>query len=170
DARETRRQVEGLARRAEARVRTRLDRLRRALDAILKQHGFRRVHDLFLHWQQKTDDLRDRLDAGVRAHLEAARERLLRARAAYGLREALPRRIAETRATLVRSRRALDDAIVGRVHDRRRHALALADRLRALSPRQVLERGYALVRGPGDRFVRSADALAAGDAVTMEFA
>ena len=170
DARETRHRVETLARRADARVRTRLDRLRSALEALLKQHGFRRVHDLFQNWQQRTDDLRDRLDEGVRALLAAARERLLRARSAWGLREALPRRIADTRTTLARSRGALDDAIVERVHDRRRRALALGDRMRALSPRLVLERGYALVRGPGDRFVSSAEQLAAGDTVTMEFA
>ena len=170
DARAVRREVAELARRADTRVRMRLDRLRRALAAILKQHGFRRVHDLFQYWYQRTDDLSERLDEAIQAMLDRARDRLRVALAAYGLREALPRRVAEARATLARSRRRLDDVIVGRIHDRRRRALALDDRLRALSPRLVLERGYALVRGPAGTFVRSADALAAGDAVTLEFA
>jgi len=72
--------------------------------------------------------------------------------------------------TLARSRKLLDDVIVAHVLDRRRQALALEDRLRALSPRLVLERGYALVRGPAGTFVRSADALSPGNAVTLEFA
>ena len=170
DAQETRHRIAALVGRVDALVRTRLERLRRSLTAILKQHGFRRVHDLFQHWQQRTDDLRSRLDLGVRKRLDVARERLERARAAYGLRESLPRRVGEARTALARSRAVLDDAIVGRVHDVRRHSLALADRLRALSPRLVLERGYALVRGPGGTFVRAAAALAPGDRVTLEFA
>ena len=48
--------------------------------------------------------------------------------------------------------------------------LALADRLRALSPRLVLERGYALVCTSEGTFVRSAEALATGAKVTLEFA
>ncbi len=170
DGRETLARIEALSQRIGSRVRNKLDRLRRELTAMLKQHGFRRVHDLFAHWQQRTDDLRDRLDAGLRGAFEGARERLLRARTAYGFREALPRRLADARLALARSRRSLDDAVVARVLDRRRHALALADQLRALSPRQVLERGYALVRAPDGKFVRSAEALEAGSSVTLEFA
>ena len=170
DARETRQQVKAYALRMQVRVRHRLERLQRDLTAILRQHGFRRVKDLFTHWRQRTDDLRGRLDQGVQGALEAARERWERACGAWGLREAVPRRLAELRAGWDRSRTALDDAIVARVLDRRRQALALGDQLRALSPRRVLERGYALVRGPGGRFVRSAASLATGAHVTLEFA
>jgi exodeoxyribonuclease VII large subunit len=170
DARETRHRIETFAQRMHTRVRHRLERLQRDLTAILRQHGFRRVKDLFVHWRQRTDDLRGRLEQGVQDTLAAARDRLDRGRTAWGLREAVPRRLAEARAGLDRSRTALDDAIVARVHDRRRHTLALADRLRALSPKLVLERGYALVRGPEGRFVRSAASLAAGTHVTLEFA
>src|SRR5262249_20383446 len=170
DARAVRRDVTDLARRVDTLVRTKLDRLRQSLAALLKQHGFRRVHDLFSYWYQRTDHLRERLDAGVRSALADARERLRAALARYGLREALPRRVADARVTLARSRKLLDDVIVAHVLDRRRQALALEDRLRALSPRLVLERGYALVRGPAGTFVRSADALSPGNAVTLEFA
>ncbi len=170
DARETKHRVESLAQRIGALVRTRLDKLKRELTSMIKQHGFRRVRDVFAHWRQRTDDLRGRLDAGVQGVLEAAATRLASARGAWGLREAVPRLLVVARAGLTRSRLALDDAIVVHVHDRRRHSLALADRLRALSPRLVLERGYALVRAADGRFVRSAAALATGDAVTLEFA
>lgn len=170
DRREVQHRLAALTQRMGTRVQTQLERLRNALASLLKQHGFRRVHDLFAHWQQRTDELRQRLDAGVRAMLEASRRRLSDTRNAYGLRESLPRRLAEARSALARSRSGLDDAVVARVHDRRRHALALADRLRALSPKSVLERGYALVRGPEGTFVRSAGALATGSKVTLEFA
>jgi exodeoxyribonuclease VII large subunit len=53
---------------------------------------------------------------------------------------------------------------------RRTRALALADRLRALSPRLVLERGYCLVRRPDGTFVRAAATLAVGESLTIEFA
>jgi exodeoxyribonuclease VII large subunit len=170
ERREVAQRLAALTQRIGTRVRTQLERLRRELLAITKQHGFRRVHDLFAHWQQRTDDLRERLDAGLHGAFAAARERLQRARGAYGLREALPRRLDEARLWLARARAALDDAVVARVLEHKRHTLALGDRLRALSPRQVLERGYALVRGPEGTFVRSAGALAPGSNVTLEFA
>jgi exodeoxyribonuclease VII large subunit len=54
--------------------------------------------------------------------------------------------------------------------ERRRTALdECAGRLRALSPKATLTRGYAIVR-KGDGVVRSAAALAAGDRVDVEVA
>ena len=170
DVRETRRHVQHCADRTSSHVRAKLGRLRHELGAILKQHGFRRLRDLFAELRQRTDGLRDRLDAGVQDAFASARTRLTRCREAWGLRGLVPQKLGEARAGVGRSRKALDDAIVSRVLDRRRHSLALADRLRALSPRLVLERGYALVRGEDGRFVRSADALAVGAEVTLEFA
>ena len=46
----------------------------------------------------------------------------------------------------------------------------MEDRLLALSPRAVLERGFALVRGEGGALVRGAATLAPGQTVTIEFA
>ena len=54
--------------------------------------------------------------------------------------------------------------------ERQRAALAqTGGRLRALSPRSTLERGYAIVRLDGE-LVRSAEAVAAGDAIEVEVA
>src|SRR5262249_58564686 len=103
-----------LALRMRARVRSRLDQLRRGLESLLRQHGFRRVHDLFVHWQQRTDELRERLDAGVRGRLTVARERLARARSAYGFREALPRRLAQAGAPPGATRAGLGEGRGGR--------------------------------------------------------
>jgi exodeoxyribonuclease VII large subunit len=67
------------------------------------------------------------------------------------------------------------------VHDRLRRAPALAverkrarlehaaGRLRALSPRATLERGYAIVR-TDEEIVRSATAVSPGDAIDVEVA
>jgi exodeoxyribonuclease VII large subunit len=68
---------------------------------------------------------------------------------------------------------------LGRAHERLRRAPALlverrraalaqtAGRLRALSPRATLERGYAIVRRDGE-LVRSAAAVSAGDTIAIE--
>ena len=79
-----------------------------------------------------------------------------------------------TRATLDRERRRLDGT---RDHlrrapllllERRRGALEqAAGRLRALSPRATLERGYSIVRSAGE-IVRSSSQLAGGDHVEVE--
>jgi len=49
-------------------------------------------------------------------------------------------------------------------------ARGYADRLRALSPRLVMERGYCLVRGQDGRLLRAAAGLSVGDPITVEFA
>ena len=54
------------------------------------------------------------------------------------------------------------------VEARRRETLALADRLRALSPQATLERGYAIALAPAP--VRSAGELAEGQLVELRLA
>jgi exodeoxyribonuclease VII large subunit len=151
-------------------VRTRLDRLRHGLESLLKRHGFRRIKDVFQYWQQRMDELRDKLDASLRRRLADARERLAGLVAAYGFREALKRRIVDARAQLEPAPKRLTDLVVARIHDRRRLMISLEQQLLGLSPKRVLERGYALVKGTDGTFVRSAEALAVGDGVTLEFA
>jgi exodeoxyribonuclease VII large subunit len=170
DVTAVRRELAESARRADALVRTRLERLRHALDSILKRHGFRRYRDLFQQWQQRMDELRDRLDTSLRRQLVAARERLAKVVATYGFREALRRRIADARVELEPASRRLTDLVVGRIHAARLRTISLDQQLLGLSPKRVLERGYALVKGPDGTFVRSAEALAVGDGVTLEFA
>jgi exodeoxyribonuclease VII large subunit len=170
DGAAVRRQVAEAMRRVDARVRGQLERQRHGLEALLKRHGFRRIHDLFEFWQQRMDELRERLETRLRGRLHAARDRLSQLLAAYGLREALPRQIAEARATLEPAPKRLTDLVVARVLDRRRQVISLEQRLLGLSPKEVLKRGYALVKGADGTFVRSAEALAVGDGVTLEFA
>jgi exodeoxyribonuclease VII large subunit len=142
---------------------------RRRLEALTARYGFRRQEEALGHLQQRVDELLDRLHDAVRSMLEHARERLRHVASRYGLRE-WPRLLEARREELEDHREQLDAAVVQAVLARRTRALALADRLRALSPRLVLERGYCLVRGPDGTFVRAAAALAVGERLMIEFA
>ena len=97
--------------------------------------------------------------------VDELRRELVRAHAALerGARRALEREAARTAAMRERLRRGPSLLV-----ERRRSAVERAGgRLRALSPRATLERGYAIVRD--DRgIVRSAEGLTAGDAVAVE--
>jgi exodeoxyribonuclease VII large subunit len=94
-------------------------------------------------------------------------ERLDRTRAglARGARNVLERRRDRLEQTHTRLHRAPALA-VERKRTRLEHA---AGRLRALSPRATLERGYAIVR-TREEIVRSADAVTAGDEIAVEVA
>jgi exodeoxyribonuclease VII large subunit len=93
-------------------------------------------------------------------------------------------RLDRTRSGLERGARAVLDSRRQRLlqkHDRLRRAPALAverkrarlehaaGRLRALSPRATLERGYSIVR-TGEEIVRSATTVSPGDAIDVEVA
>jgi len=169
DGREVRHRLETLAGRLLRAAREAVSDRRRALTDLRSQYGFRRVRDVFTTFQQRVDGARERIDAAVRATLRALHERLEALARAYGLRE-FPRELAARRAGAEALARRLTQAAVGAVLGERRRLGSLEDRLRALSPRAVLERGYSLVRGADGRFVRRAAALAVGERVTIEFA
>src|SRR5919197_4048003 len=95
--------------------------------------------------RQRLDRPRAGLERGARRALEQARER----------NDRLHERLRRAPALLVERKRA-----------RVEHA---AGRLRALSPRSTLERGYAIVRGD-EGIVRSAAAVTPGDALEVEVA
>jgi len=170
DRREVRRQVETLLAHARSRMRARIEHHRHRLANVQRHYRFKRVRELTDALRQRVDDFADRMADGLRGLLGEGRERLGRALARRGLNAALPRRIADSRAGLARLGRRLDDAARVRVAARRQHAAALADRLRALSPQHVLERGYAIVRGPDGAIVRASGALRTGNRVRLEFA
>jgi exodeoxyribonuclease VII large subunit len=161
--------VEQWAERADRAVRAAVAERRRALERLLGRYGFRTVREVFGDWQQRVDELRGRMDAALRSRVASLRQRLDAARSAYGLRE-FPRVLVERRHQAAQLAGRLEDAVVDHVQSQRRRVTALDDRLRALSPRAVLQRGYALVRGEDGAFVRTATALVEGQRVTLEFA
>jgi exodeoxyribonuclease VII large subunit len=169
DASEVRHRVDALADRAGRSVRHALATRRQALEALQRRYGFRRVRDVYAVLQQRIDEISGRLGQALRDAVQSFRDRLDALARAYGLRE-FPRAVADRRAELESLAGRLQPALVAGMLEERRRVIGLQDRLRALSPRAVLERGYALVRGEGGALLRAADALAPGDTVTIEFA
>jgi exodeoxyribonuclease VII large subunit len=125
---------------------------------------------------------RERLDGaeqrlGDRAHRIARRTHAAVGRAEEGLasRAATMRRgaarqlaAADRRMTLASSR--LLTRPVQLLDAEQRHVDALAARARTLDPEVMLERGWTITRGAGGAIVRSAAAVAAGDALETQFA
>jgi len=142
---------------------------RRRLEALTARYGFRRQEEVLGHLQQRVDELLGRLHDAAGFMIERARERLEHIASRYGLRE-WPRVLGTRRRELDGLRGQLDTAVVQWVLAHRTRALAFADRLRALSPQLVLERGYCLVRRPDGTFVRTAATLTVGESLTIEFA
>ena len=78
-------------------------------------------------------------------------------------RRAPPARVAELRQRLDDDRRALDRAMARLVPARRQRLSSAKRQLDALSPLNVLGRGYAIVEGADGRVRASVKALRAGD-------
>jgi exodeoxyribonuclease VII large subunit len=141
----------------------------RRVQALLEQYGFRRLRDALRPLTLRVGDLDERLRRATDRHLRGARGRLREALQRYGLRE-LPRGIAARRGR-VAALAARRDALAGRaLRDRRGHVASLEHRLRALSPRHVLERGFCIARDADGSLVRSTEQLAIGDRLTVELA
>ncbi len=150
-------------------LRERLAECHRRLEALTGRYGFRRQRDALGLHQQRVDDLAARLGVALRARLERARERLLALARRYGLRE-WPREIGRRREQLVRVAGRLAAAWLATLEARRARLAGPGDRLRALSPRLVLERGYCLARRGDGTLVRNAAGLAVGERLALEFA
>ena len=169
DRGEAQRQVALYAARAARAVRQRLADERRHVLALTEKYGFRRQRDALGFLQQRVDDALERLAAAVRRVWSGAAERLRAVRMRYGLRE-WPRALAEHRARATELGRRLALGLGTGLEARRTRLTSLDDRLRALSPRLVLERGFCIVRAADGRLVRAAATLASGDRVAIEFA
>lgn len=146
-----------------------LERRRRRLRELIEKYGFRRQRDALGYWQQRVDDLLERLEIRLRDAVGAARERLAAVQTRYGLRE-WPRSLATRREAVATVAERLMAASVEAMHGRRIRLAGFVDRLRALSPRQVMERGYCLVRRRDGTLLRVAADVGLGDPITVEFA
>jgi len=169
DAAEVRQRVAMLGARSTRALAQGLESRRRRLRELIDKYGFRRQRDALGYWQQRVDDLLERLELRLRDTLTAARERLASIQSRYGLRE-WPRVLIERREAVAAVAVRLTAAAVDGVHARRIRLAGYTDRLRALSPRLVMERGYCLVRRPDGTLLRVAADLAVGDPIRVEFA
>ncbi|MEO5617506.1 MAG: exodeoxyribonuclease VII large subunit [Candidatus Eisenbacteria bacterium] len=160
-----------------AHLRSRMDRAtgqalsvrRQRLAALTGKYGFRRHRDLLGLWQQRLDGVIERLRSSVAGELRSARERLVAVMDRYGFRH-WRTSIHERLDAVEASRNRLTASIVPRVLTERRRLATGEARLRALSPRHVLERGYCLVRAGDGSLLRAAESVGVGDDLTLEFA
>ncbi|MGH7729704.1 MAG: exodeoxyribonuclease VII large subunit [Candidatus Eiseniibacteriota bacterium] len=166
---EVRRRIEALDARGVRALLQALEDRRRRLRELIEKYGFRRQRDVLGYWQQRVDDLLERLRVRLRDGLAAMRARLEGVQSRYGLRE-WPRALAARRVEVTALAERLTTVAVGVIHAARIRLAGYQDRLRALSPRLVMERGYCLVRRPDGTLLRVAAELAVGDPITVEFA
>ena len=160
-----------------AHLRSRMDRAaahavsvrRQRLSALTGKYGFRRHRDLLGLWQQRLDGVIERLRSAAAGELRSARERLGAVMGRYGFR-AWRNVIHERRDEVAVWRARLEAAAVPRIESERRRLASFEARLRALSPRNVLDRGYCLARAADGRLLRAADSVGVGDDLTLEFA
>ncbi len=141
---------------------------RRRVRELIEKYGFRRQRDALAFIQQNLDDLADRMRSALANLLKTGRERLRQATQRYGLRE-WPRTLVRRRAEVDEFRERLSAVRLLSTEVRRRRIAACTDRLRALSPRLVLERGFCIARRPDGTLVRAAEVLGVGDLIALEF-
>ena len=112
--------------------------------------------------QGAADRLIRRIRSRLRDSLDGRRRRLVTAHRLLE-RRAPPARVAALRQQLDEGRRGLDRAMARAVPARRQRLLHAKRQLDALSPLNVLGRGYAIVEGPDGRIIADAARLHAGD-------
>jgi len=161
--------LQGFRRRLDRVMAHGLELRRQRLDHALEKYAFKSLRDLFAVWRRAVAEHVARLRQEVGRLLHDLRRRLDAAGGAYGLRE-WPRELAARRATVADERARLDQAVATRLAALDVRVRGFADRLRALSPRLVLERGYCLVRGPDGTLLRDVRGVGVGDPVQVELA
>jgi exodeoxyribonuclease VII large subunit len=157
----------------EERVRTLRQRLARAARyqlliarqrlTQLAQHGaFARMHDLIGRRQQRLDELVFRLAGAERKRLQEYRNRLDVASSRVRHHD-IRRTLAVMRRELAARGSALISAARSDLMRRRARVEGLSGTLQALSPLNILERGYALVFDAAGNLVKDAAQIKAGD-------
>jgi exodeoxyribonuclease VII large subunit len=169
DRAEVARRVALLGGRAARALRQSLGDRRRLLARLIEKYGFRRVRDFFGPSQQRVDEALERMRRALRQSLEGWRRRLGAVRQRYGLRE-WPRTLTARRKQVDALRGAMTERLVQSMQAERVRLSGFDDRLRALSPRRVLERGYCLARAADGSLLRAAESLQVGERITVEFA
>jgi exodeoxyribonuclease VII large subunit len=138
---------------------------RQRLTRLAQHEAFARIRDLITRRHQRIDDLHNRLSATewdrlrqYRRRLEVAGARLRAQDLRYRL-EAM-RRDLEGRAS------ALSAAARAVFREQRSRTEQLSGRLQALSPLNILERGYALVFDESGNLLKSSEQTAPGKVIT----
>ncbi len=143
------------------------------LRQVLRQHerGLDRAHPgarLRQH-AQRLDELEQRLQRAVQRRLDRSRVRLGNAEALLG-RSSPARRLATLRLRLDAAQRRLPTCMHRRLQQATERWRRSARTLHAVSPLATLDRGYAIVLGPGGHVVTDSSQLAPGDRIETRLA
>jgi len=120
---------------------------RQQLTELLAAPGWRRLEGLVREQSQRADELAAALRLALRDSVAEARQRWALA-----------------------SARLLSFDLRGRARQERLRLKSLAGQLNQLSPRKVLERGYAIVFDEAGNVIKSAGAISVGDALAIQLA
>jgi len=144
-----------------------LDRKQTELKAAAR--ALPRPESLIADKAQRFDYVSQRLFGALRLGVERRRSRLDAAAARLGA-GSLKRDMADKARRFAEAERRLAASFANGVEQRRRRLESLAAQLTALSPKDVLRRGFALVRGDDGALVRSTQAAPPGAGLEIEFA
>ncbi len=153
--------LETLKRRLGRAARYRLLQARQALTQLAQHGAFARMQEAIARRQQRLDELSFRLAAVERHHLQQLRRRLEVASARLRYHD-LRRSLAGMRRELEVRLHALASSVRARLGERHARLEQAAARLEALSPLNILERGYALVFDSSGKLVKDAAQIQAG--------
>src|SRR5579883_490331 len=162
-------QVENLRRRLARATRYQLLHAKQLLTEFSQHGAFARMRDAISRRQQRLDELMYRLREALNAQFRA-RHRRLDVAAARVRHHDLRTRLGFIRSQLDARTGAL--AAAGRVQLQKNRARLeqLTAELNALSPTDILERGYALVFDSAGNLVKNADQVNPGDAISARLA
>jgi len=155
-----------LARRQAQAVWRRLEVARAALKSAAR--GLPRAEELLDLPRQRLDAASARLPRALRAGIEMRKGRLLRAAAKLSA-TGVGHQIEATRERLKALQARAERALTGLLQATRARLATQSKLLRSVSYQSVLERGFALVRGPDGEPLRAAAATAPGMAIAIEF-
>jgi exodeoxyribonuclease VII large subunit len=144
-------------------------RARQRFSRLSAEAVLRRLREGLGRRAQRVDELEFRVQTSHERLMRVRTEKLARLEARLR-RQDVALRLAESKQRLERSRGRLERAGTAVTAVRMERVERVWARAEAMSPLRVLERGYALVYGPGGRLLRSADGVDAGDEVVARLA
>lgn len=158
--------IEGLARDMLRAVRLRLMEARTRVQEAAMSEGFDDVRARLSEAGQRANEARHRLETLARRSVERARRRA----DSYQTRLSpvrLSAHVADARVRLGLACAKRDAAVASRLEDARARACVMAASLDALSPLNVLKRGYAIAQDEKGALLRDAQSIAAGETLRL---
>lgn len=156
--------VSSLGVRLERAARFRLLQVRQKVDSLHAERAEWRMSSHLNRLEQVLDDRALRLEQGMREQIRE-RQRNASDLAARVLRHDPRRMLAETGERMASIGTRLERAVERHIRELATHLHATEARLHALSPLEVLQRGYALVQDANGVLIRSTTQIADGDLV-----